>query len=93
MTTLSFVKSVACPPNNQTTMSDTIEDMEAGAAVLEAERDRLEVRNNQWRDGYHIDRHKNRHKIAEMSDEYLKNVIDFFPHHDSRPLKEELARR
>lgn len=46
-----------------------------------------------WKHGFHVDQHENRHNISEMSDTHLLATIRYFAHLDTRPLKKEAKKR
>jgi len=66
------------------------EDMGYDAYSLE---DLEEWREEDWKDGIHTDRNDNKLKLSEMSNQHLQNIIDYFEHLDTKPLKDELKRR
>ena len=46
-----------------------------------------------WQKGIHKDQNGSEHKISEMTNQHLINVINFFSEFDTEQLKRELKKR
>jgi len=53
----------------------------------------IELRESQWRRGFHTDRDGNEISLTHMSNKYLENVIGYFGECDTEALQKELNKR
>lgn len=52
-----------------------------------------EIRESQWRDGFHVTKKREVISLSDMTIEHLQRTINHFSELDSRPLKDELNKR